>query len=122
MTTTLSLASTLRELDTAEAFVEHFDIAYSRGVIDVNRLLILRRFHDALAEHDLDGVEEQEAQSLVRTLLQRAYDVYAKPKAAGEAAAEAPAPAKAESGPKPSARTFVPLAAIAGSSPKNGTR
>ena len=34
--TTISLASTLRELDTAEAFLEHFDIAYSRGVIDVN--------------------------------------------------------------------------------------
>jgi hypothetical protein len=113
-TTTMSLASTLRELDTAEAFLEHFGIAYARGVIDVNRLLILRRFHDALAEHDLESIEEQEALCLVRGLLQRAYNAYAVPK---DAAAPA-APAKAAAPCKPSQRTFVPLAAIIGSQPK----
>ena len=116
MTTTLSLASTLRELDTAEAFLEHFGITYRRGVIDVNRLLILRRFHDALAEHDLAGIEEQEALALVRSLLQRAYDIYAMPR--NGAAAAPSAPAKAETPCRPSARTFVPLAAIIGSQPK----
>jgi nitrogenase-stabilizing/protective protein len=117
--TTISLASTLRELDTAEAFLEHFDIAYSRGVIDVNRLLILRRFRDALSEHDLEGIEEREALTLARALLQRAYDAFAAPKALNAAA---PAMAKTESPCKPTARTFVPLEAIIGSSAKTTTR
>ena len=117
MTTTLSLASTLRELDTAEAFLEHFGIAYSRGVIDVNRLLILRRFHDSLAEHDLDGIEEREALSLVRSLLQRAYNAYAKPK--DEAAVDKATPPVTETPCRPSSRTFVPLAAIIGSASKS---
>jgi len=117
---TLSLASTLRELDTAEAFLEHFDIAYSRGVIDVNRLLILRRFRDALSEHDLEGIEEREALTLARALLQRAYDAFAAPKALNAAAA--PAAAKTDSPCKPTARTFVPLEAIIGSSAKTTTR
>lgn len=82
----------------------------------MNRLLILRRFHDALAEHDLDGVEEQEALSLVRALLQRAYNAYARP--SPEAGAEAPAPVRPETPCRPSSRTFVPLAAIIGSQPK----
>lgn len=119
---TLSLASTLRELDTAEAFLEHFDIAYSRGVIDVNRLLILRRFRDALSEHDLEGIEEREALTLARALLQRAYDAFAAPKALNAAAAPAVAKAKADSPCKPTARTFVPLEAIIGSSAKTTTR
>lgn len=118
--TTLSLSSKLRELDTAEAFLEHFGIAYSRGVIDVNRLLILRRFHDALAEHDLEGIEEREALSLARALLQRAYDTFAAPKAT--AAAVAPTAPKTENPCRPAARTFVPLEAIIGSSAKTGTR
>jgi nitrogenase-stabilizing/protective protein len=117
---TISLASTLRELDTAEAFLEHFDIAYSRGVIDVNRLLILRRFRDALSEHDLEGIEEREALTLARALLQRAYDAFAAPKAADAIAA--PAVATTESPCKPTARTFVPLEAIIGSSAKTTTR
>jgi nitrogenase-stabilizing/protective protein len=117
---TLSLASTLRELDTAEAFLEHFDIAYSRGVIDVNRLLILRRFRDALSEHDLEGIEEREALTLARALLQRAYDAFAAPKALNATAATAVA--KTESPCKPTASTFVPLEAIIGSSAKTETR
>lgn len=116
MTTTVSLASTLRELDTAEAFLEHFGIAYSRGVIDVNRLLILRRFHDSLADHDLEGIEEREALSLVRSLLQRAYNAYAKPN--GDQATAKAVPASPENPCRPSSRTFVPLAAIIGSAPK----
>lgn len=108
------LSSVLRELDTTEAFLEHFGIAYSRGVIDVNRLLILRRFHDSLAEHDLDGVEEREALALARTLLERAYNAYAEP----EAAAAAQRPAAPPAPQAATARTFVPLAAIIGSQPK----
>lgn len=107
------LSSVLRELDTAEAFLEHFDIAYSRGVIDVNRLLILRRFHDSLAEHDLDNVEEREALAVARSALQRAYNAYAEPPAAAPTPpAPSPAPEAA------AARTFVPLAAVLGSQPK----
>jgi len=104
----LPLSSVLRNLDTAEAFLEHFGIAYSRGVIDVNRLLILRRFHDALAEHDLEDIEEREAMAFARSALQAAYDVYAQARPA-EARTPTPPPA-----PPTAARTFVPLAAVVG--------
>lgn len=110
----LPLSAVLRELDTTEAFLEHFGIAYSRGVIDVNRLLILRRFHDALAEHDLDGVEELEALALARSLLQAAYNAFAQPRPTAAAPSPAPQPAP----PAAAARTFVPLDAIIGSQPR----
>ena len=113
-----TLPLSLSELDTAESFFEFFGIDYSRGVIDVNRLLILRRFHDSLAEQDLDGIEEKETFALVRALPERAYAAYAAPRPASGVVAPPPPTAAGPCGPRQSPkRTFVPISAILGSTP-----
>ena len=38
----------LEELSSAEDFLEHFAISYDKSVVQVNRLHILKRFHDYL--------------------------------------------------------------------------
>ncbi|MBI4986683.1 MAG: nitrogenase-stabilizing/protective protein NifW [Rhodocyclales bacterium] len=38
----------LADLESAEDFLDYFDIAYDAGVVQVNRLHILQRFHDYL--------------------------------------------------------------------------
>jgi nitrogenase-stabilizing/protective protein len=50
--------SDLAELSSAEDFLDYFRIAYDSKVVQVNRLHILQRFHDYLAEIDEqpDGV------------------------------------------------------------------
>jgi nitrogenase-stabilizing/protective protein len=40
----------LQELSSAEEFLDYFDIAYDPRVVHVNRLHILQRFHDYLAQ------------------------------------------------------------------------
>ena len=44
--------SDLAELSSAEDFLDYFRIAYDPKVVQVNRLHILQRFHDYLAEAD----------------------------------------------------------------------
>jgi nitrogenase-stabilizing/protective protein len=61
------------ELSSAEDFLEYFGVPYDAGVVHVNRLHILQRFHDYLGR--LDGVpEDEDAQRGVYTeWLARAY-------------------------------------------------
>ncbi len=42
------LQEEMEELNSAEDFLEYFDVAYERKVVQVNRLHILQRFHDYL--------------------------------------------------------------------------
>ncbi|MBI1209022.1 MAG: nitrogen fixation protein NifW [Azospirillum sp.] len=61
-------------LSTAEEFLDHFAIAYERRVVDVNRLHILKRFHDYLdAEGEFDGFDEEACRAICSGLLLRAY-------------------------------------------------
>ncbi len=46
------LEQDLKELISAEDFLDYFEIAYDPAVVQVNRLHILQRFHDYLAEID----------------------------------------------------------------------
>jgi nitrogenase-stabilizing/protective protein len=46
------LESDLAELSSAEDFLDYFGIAYDPKVVQVNRLHILQRFHNYLAEVD----------------------------------------------------------------------
>ncbi len=68
---TTELAGDLADLESAEDFLEYFNIAFDPAVVHVNRLHILQRFHDYLANvvRDSDGTYEQ-----YRVLLARAYD------------------------------------------------
>jgi nitrogenase-stabilizing/protective protein len=49
----------LSELESAEDFLTYFDVAFEPAVVHVNRLHILQRFHDYLAEveEEPDGVQ-----------------------------------------------------------------
>jgi nitrogenase-stabilizing/protective protein len=46
----------LADLESAEDFLDYFGIAYDRGVVQVNRLHILQRYHDYLNGHWQNGV------------------------------------------------------------------
>lgn len=63
----------LDELSSAEDFLEYFGVPYDAGVVHVNRLHILQRFHDYL--DDLDGMpgDEDAQRAVYAEWLTRAY-------------------------------------------------
>ena len=63
----------LEELSSAEDFLEYFGIAYDPAVLHVNRLHILQRFHDYLADAELMPKEDEERRELYAGLLSSAY-------------------------------------------------
>jgi nitrogenase-stabilizing/protective protein len=64
----------LDELNTAEDFLEYFGVAYEPAVVHVNRLHILQRFHDYLAEAEPMPEEEAAQRTLYADLLKAAYE------------------------------------------------
>lgn len=71
----LTLEEALQELSSAEDFLEFFNITYEPQVVQVNRLHILQRFHDYIAQQS-DSPEEDETARRQRYAqgLQQAYD------------------------------------------------
>lgn len=68
------LADDLAELETAEEFLNYFDIPFDPHVVQVNRLHILQRFHDYIqAENAHLCQDETEKHTLYAGLLQQAY-------------------------------------------------
>jgi len=59
----------LEDLVSAEDFLEYFDIPYEPAVVHVNRLHILQRFHDYVAEVPAEEVTRE----LYAERLERAY-------------------------------------------------
>lgn len=73
----LSLEDALDELSSAEDFLEYFGIAFDARVVQVNRLHIMQRYHDYLANGE-SGLAECEGNDdarsrIYRLLLERAY-------------------------------------------------
>lgn len=66
------LETELQELSAAEEFLEYFEIGYDEKVVHVNRLHILQRFHDYLADTKLP-TNETEKRAVYKELLTRAY-------------------------------------------------
>lgn len=62
------VASDLAELASAEEFLDYFGIAFDPAVVQVNRLHILQRFHDYLAQ-----ITAAPAATQYADCLQRAY-------------------------------------------------
>jgi nitrogenase-stabilizing/protective protein len=64
----------LQDLSSAEDFLNYFHLPYEPRVVQVNRLHILQRFHDYLAQVG-DSLPEEEAPSreIHKRLLERAY-------------------------------------------------
>jgi nitrogenase-stabilizing/protective protein len=69
-----TLKQCLEELESAEDFLNYFDISFDPHVVQVNRLHILQRFHDYLeqARNGLSGNEEIQHETYKR-LLKKAY-------------------------------------------------
>lgn len=63
----------LDELSSAEDFLNYFGIDYQQTVVHVNRLHILQRFHDYLAEVEEMPVADDERFTLYAGLLNSAY-------------------------------------------------
>lgn len=74
----------LDELSSAEDFLDYFGIEYQPSIVHVNRLHILQRFHDYLAEvndmPDADG----ERYRVYADLLKGAYEDFVKSDAVTE--------------------------------------
>ncbi|MGD2118544.1 MAG: nitrogenase-stabilizing/protective protein NifW [Chromatiales bacterium] len=62
------------ELSSAEDFLEYFDISYDAAVVHVNRLHILQRFHDYLADVPDMPTDEDKQRELYAGLLNSAYN------------------------------------------------
>ena len=64
----------LETLESAEDFLNYFAIPFDANVVQVNRLHILQRFHNYLAQAE-DTMPENEAakREVYKRLLQRAY-------------------------------------------------
>jgi nitrogenase-stabilizing/protective protein len=64
----------MEDLSAAEEFLEFFGIAYDAGIVQVNRLHILQRFHDYIDAHTADMPGEEEGQrGFYRHWLVQAY-------------------------------------------------
>jgi nitrogenase-stabilizing/protective protein len=61
------------ELSSAEDFLGFFDVAYDQKVVYVNRLHILQRFHDYLAQAGELPVAIGPRREIQKRLLERAY-------------------------------------------------
>ena len=64
----------LETLESAEDFLEYFQISYDPKIVQVNRLHILKRFHDYLARTEINTLTDEEAQRQTYSYwLQQAY-------------------------------------------------
>ena len=67
------LESDLKELSSAEDFLDYFGIAYDPRIVQVNRLHILQRLHDYLDDRDEMPDADASRFALYANLLQQAY-------------------------------------------------
>lgn len=73
--TAADLEADMADLESAEDFLEYFGIAYEPGVVQVNRLHILQRFHDYLGRR-IDKTIPTHAE--YRANLAQAYDDFVR--------------------------------------------
>ena len=75
----------LAELSSAEDFLEYFEVPFDQKVVHVNRLHILQRYHDYLAQGDEMLPSDPKALAGVhRALLTRAYEDFVNSNAQAE--------------------------------------
>ena len=106
------MLETLRSLETAEDFLEHFAIPYEQRVVNVNRLHILQRLHDRLAGTDLEGLDDTRLHRTVSAFLAAAYGDFVASDARREKVFKVFHRAPPTAGT--AGRTMVPLADIRG--------
>ncbi len=75
----------MEELESAEDFLQYFQLDYEPSVVHVNRLHILQRFHNYLQKAAADMPENEPAKKAVYSkLLQRAYQDFVESNAQTE--------------------------------------
>ncbi len=72
-TDTFDLAADLADLESAEDFLDYFNVAYDPGIVHVNRLHILQRFHNYL-----DRYTAGPSHAEYRASLSLAYDDFVR--------------------------------------------
>ena len=73
-------------LSAAEEFFDFFGIAYDQGIVHVNRLHILKRWHQYIERERsaIQSLTEDDVQERYRSLLQNAYEDFVISNAATE--------------------------------------
>ena len=74
----------LDELSSAEDFLDYFEVEYVPSIVHVNRLHILQRFHDYLAEVETMPDEPDARFALHADLLTKAYEDFVQSDAVTE--------------------------------------
>lgn len=74
----LTLDEALEDLSAAEEFLEYFGIDYDARTVQVNRLHILQRFHDYMAQAGELPADEAPRRAVYARLLQQAYEDFVK--------------------------------------------
>ena len=70
----MSFATDLENLESAEEFLDYFGLEYDTGIVQVNRLHILQRFHDYISKGEQALPPGDDAKREVyKLLLARAY-------------------------------------------------
>jgi nitrogenase-stabilizing/protective protein len=73
------LMEKLNTLSSAEEFLNYLEVPYDEAVVHVNRLHILKRFHQYLRNTPgVDDQEEAQQRETCRELLTRAYDDFVR--------------------------------------------
>ncbi len=81
----LELDDEYLDLESAEDFLDYFQIDYDPAMVKVNRLHILQRFHNFLIQAGLNPTDpDNERGTDYRDCLQRAYDSFVGSDAATE--------------------------------------
>ena len=112
----IALPEDLRDLETAEEFLEHFAIPYDAQVVRVSRLHILQRFHDYLAQ--ADDTDEGARPARLKALMLRAYDDFVHSDPLTERVFKVLKDAQKKPA-APAGRIFVPLSAVDGGQAAN---
>lgn len=70
----MTFTDDIEELESAEDFLNYFELAYEPSIVHVNRLHILQRFHDYLGKGSAHMPDDEDAQrQIYKKLLARAY-------------------------------------------------
>jgi nitrogenase-stabilizing/protective protein len=70
----MSFEEEIEDMESAEDFLQYFELEYDATVVHVNRLHILQRFHDYLSKGGENIPEDETSKRAVyRQLLARAY-------------------------------------------------
>ncbi len=69
----MSFEEELEELESAEDFLQYFELDYDQSVVHVNRLHILQRFHDYLSKAADIPEDAEQKKALYNQFLQQAY-------------------------------------------------